>query len=267
MGKRSIGQVAVVCVCAVMPLSACDDREDAATEGDAEPLVFEVGGTLCGNEISYRAPADAKLTLLTTPSGRLQALVVADGPLVPSNDPLVMRAYAEDHDVFASFSLEESVELGSGAPLVSSVRVMARDLGSLELNALSQGPLEITEYEPGKRIAGSITGTIDWFTEVYPEWIRDECMEGEVTVSFRGGFETWDGQQDCFSPTQNLDRIESDLILGCECDPASDEAVCVTVCEDPTRQSGLDAGCDGMAIALFCSDEQWSWGYDGPCRL
>jgi hypothetical protein len=73
-------------------------------------------------------------------------------------------------------------------------------------------------------------------------------------------------QDDCFSPTRNLDRIQSNSVEGCECDDAVDRAVCVTICDDPSEGSGVDARCDGVVIGLFCDDGQWSWANVDPCR-
>jgi hypothetical protein len=69
----------------------------------------------------------------------------------------------------------------------------------------------------------------------------------------------------CFSP-QNVDNIEREGVEGCACNPEADEAVCVIICDDPSEESGVDAPCDGMAVALFCEGEQWYSGHDGPCR-
>lgn len=41
--------------------------------------------------------------------------------------------------------------------------------------------------------------------------------------------------------------------------------LCVTVCADPNEGFGEDIECSGYAIALFCVDDRWAWGNDGPC--
>jgi len=232
----------------------------------AEPLTFKVGGTLCGEKVDYEAPAAAALTLVLTPSRKLQGLVIGDGPLTSLNDVEALRAYGEQHDVLANVGLEEPAVLGTGSLGWASGAVHARSLGSLKLSGSDERPLEVSEYEPGKRIAGSVTHDVGWFSASYPERADPDCTEGEVTLSFSGGFVTWDGQADCYSPSQNLDKIGSGFALGCQCDPSTDESVCASICDDPNEASGEGAACDGMAIALFCTGEQWQWGHDGPCH-
>ena len=232
----------------------------------SEPLTFKVEGTLCGEAVSYEAPADTALTLVLTPSGRLQALVIGDGPLTSINDVEAMQAYAEQHDVIANVGLVEPAALGTGSLGWASGAVSARGFGSLKLSGIDERPLEISEYEPGRRIAGSVTHDVGWFSASYPDRADPSCTEGEVTLSFSGGFVAWDGQADCYSPSRNLDRLASGFALGCKCDPSRDASVCVNICSDPSEASGEGVACDGMAIALFCTGEQWQWGYDGPCR-
>jgi hypothetical protein len=244
----------------------CNDTEDAV-DGDAEPVSFRVDGTLCGDSVSYEAPVGTALTLALTPSGLVQGVLIGDGPLTNMDDSNALSSYAARHDLIASIGLEEPAELQAGSVgSVAAVRVSGKGFGSLELSVLEQKPLLISEYRPGTRIAGSVSYGVDWFSNSYPERDGTECQEGEVTLSFHGSYTAYDGQDDCFSPTQNLDRFANEFMLGCACDPSVDQAVCVTICEDSRQQSGHDASCDGMAIALFCTGEQWTWGYDGPCR-
>lgn len=269
MEKRS---AAASVLCGLGLLAACNDASDrpdaAAAAGAAaeaaEALTFQVEGTLCGEQVSYEA--SAPMTLVLTPSGLVQALVIGDGPLTRIDDVEAMKAYGESYDVIANLSLEEPAPLGTGSLGWASGALRARAFGSLKLSGDDQRPLEISEYEPGKRIAGSITHQVGWFSDSYPDRGDASCGEGELTFSFEGGFDTWDGQADCYSPSQNLDRIENGFALGCKCDPNRDEAACVSICSDPSEVSGQGAACDGMAVALFCTGEQWQWGHDGPCH-
>lgn len=246
-----------------LALGACNDTEDRVA---ADDLIFELEGSVCGTKLSYRAPPSARLTLVVTPSGRVGAVVVADGPLIRFNDPQALAAYAEDHEMFATISLEEPARLDLGElGVVSAANVGAREVGSAALSGLTLPKLEITEYEPGRMIAGTLTDDVNWFTDLYPEGANRTCLDGELTLRFRGAYELWDGQRECFSPSRNLDRLERELVLGCACEAQVDEAVCVTLCDDPQQSSGVDASCDGQAVALFCIDEQWQSGHDGPC--
>lgn len=54
--------------------------------------------------------------------------------------------------------------------------------------------------------------------------------------------------QACYSPTENVSTADQAGALGCACDPAVDQAVCV------------------QGKALFCDYGHWSFGYDGPCQ-
>jgi hypothetical protein len=287
---RGLLYISIAVLCGFSLLVACNDADGAAdarltggTGGEGatrgagaagggagaqalEPLTFKVEGTVCGEQVDYEAPADAVLTLVLTPSGRLQGLLIGDGPLIDINDVDAMRTYAEHHDVIANIGLEETAVLRVGSVGWASGGLSARGFGSLKLSGTDERSLEISEYEPGTRIAGSMTHDVGWFSATYPERADPSCTEGEVTLSFSGGFVPWDGRADCYSPTQNLEHISSGFALGCPCNPDVDKPICVHVCSDPDEPSGEGAACDGMAIALFCTGEQWQWGHDGPCR-
>jgi len=84
------------------------------------------------------------------------------------------------------------------------------------------------------------------------------CVDGKARICDDGRWvevedgpclpEAPDFAAECYSPTQNTDRAYDDGALGCACDPASDEDVCV----------------DGAA--LLCSkDRVWQAVEDGPC--
>jgi hypothetical protein len=106
-------------------LGACNDAEDRVAGEQREALRFEVHGTLCGRGVSYEAPAGTKLTVIATPSGRVQALVIADGPLFRFRDPQAVARYAEEHDVFATIALEEPARLSTGELATSALRSSA----------------------------------------------------------------------------------------------------------------------------------------------
>jgi hypothetical protein len=263
-------RVAFNCFCgfASLLLVACDDADDAIEGPElAAPLTFKVEGTLCGEAVAYEGPGDTKLTLVLTPGGQLRGLLFGDGPLVKPNDSTAVAAYTEEHDILASIGLEEPATIQHGSlGWASSGAVLAKGFGSMKLSASDARALELDVYEPGKRISGAVTHEVAWYDESYPEGDVATCTEGTVTVSFNGGFTPWDGQDNCFSPTRNLDRLTSDeLVLGCVCDPQVDAPVCVGICDDPAQASGQDATCDGIAVAMFCMDGQWQRGNDGPC--
>jgi hypothetical protein len=273
------------CVCglASVLLVACDDAADAvvadgaagdataqaATGGEgaepALPLTFKVEGSLCGEAVAYEGPADTKLTLVLTPSGQLRGLLFGDGPPIKVNEPTAVAAYAKEHDILASIGLEEPATLEQGSLGSASGTVLARGFGSMKLSGTDTRALEIDLYQPGKRISGALTHEVSWYGEMYPGG-DVTCSEGNVTVSFDGGFIAWDGQDDCFSPTRNLDRLATgELLLGCACDSQADAPVCVGICEDPAEASGEGASCDGFALGMFCVNGQWLAGNDGPC--
>lgn len=56
----------------------------------------------------------------------------------------------------------------------------------------------------------------------------------------------------CYSPTQNLETVTSPNAVGCGCDPAVDEDICVR--DNPSR-----------AVALICENDRWQHVQDGPC--
>jgi hypothetical protein len=136
---RGLLYISIAVLCGFSLLVACNDADGAAdarltggTGGEGatrgagaagggagaqalEPLTFKVEGTVCGEQVDYEAPADAVLTLVLTPSGRLQGLLIGDGPLIDINDVDAMRTYAEHHDVIANIGLEETAVLRVGS--------------------------------------------------------------------------------------------------------------------------------------------------------
>lgn len=242
-------------------LTACSADSDEATE----PLSFSLRGEGCDGDIDYTAPPDARLTLITSPKGKVQAFYVADGPLVNPRDLPALESYADNYDLMAYFALDEQARLKTGSlGPVSQGSVMARGLGSLALFGFD-GNLKVTDLQTNRFVAVSAKVTVDAQQDDYPAMFPEVCDGGEVRAKFEGGYTTWDGQDDCFSPTKNVDRVGTDLVVGCACNSEQDESVCVTVCSDPEQGFGEGLDCNGRAIALFCIDDQWSWGHDGPC--
>ena len=244
----------VMCVGACILLAGCDDADDRVPE-QAEPFELRLRGNVCESAVDYQAPEGTNLSLVLSGTGKLQTLLFADGAPVNPNNPEAL--------IIGGIVLDTPAELRVGSlGMLSGGRLFAEGLGSLRR---LDGPLDeqllIDEYEPGRRIAGSATLRVSAFAEGYPADQSEECDGGEVELSFQGGFSLWDSGDGCFSPTQNLDRLETDFVTGCACDPEVDEAVCASVCID----GGSKPDCDSHAIALFCVDGQWSWGHDGPC--
>lgn len=250
-------------VIAMSWLLACS----AENEESPEPLTFTLEGAGCDGDVEYSAPPDAKLTLMMSPGGDVQAFYLGDGPIDLALDETRLNRYARDHALLSFFVLDEQTRLEAGdlGPVGSAI-VMAEGLGSLTFDGTSTGDLTVTEFEQGRHVAVDVTLLVDGQDETYPEAAVYPCEGGEVRARFEGGYETWDGQDDCYSPTENLDRLETDPIVGCACDPEVDESVCVTVCADPDEGFGQDLNCSGWAVALFCVEDQWRAGNDGPCR-
>lgn len=61
-----------------------------------------------------------------------------------------------------------------------------------------------------------------------------------------------DNDLNCFSPTQNLESACEVNSVGCDCNSAVDEGVCV-----------MDK--NGQFVALICSEDKWTAVEDGPC--
>jgi hypothetical protein len=60
------------------------------------------------------------------------------------------------------------------------------------------------------------------------------------------------GNTDCYSPTENLDGMCGDAAVGCPCNSAADQDVCI------------NDTCHGT-IGMMCEEGRWQWVYDGPC--
>ena len=67
-------------------------------------------------------------------------------------------------------------------------------------------------------------------------------IEGDAGA---GGSGTGDG---CYSPTQNLDIAYQNNAKGCNCNPATDNGVCI------------------QGVALICESNHWQAVEDGPCE-
>jgi hypothetical protein len=57
----------------------------------------------------------------------------------------------------------------------------------------------------------------------------------------------------CYSPTQHVADAYQPGAKGCVCDSHKDQAICV------------HAG--NLAVALFCAENRWAAGFDGPCWI
>jgi hypothetical protein len=145
-------------------------------------------------------------------------------------------------------------------------RVYLRDVGA-QRSAIGQPELrlvqhilEVRRFDSGT-LEAVVTPVDDESVEAIELGDRGVCPRIQARVEISGQALRFEGLDDCYSPTRNPELSQHLFALGCTCESGVDNATCVSICTDGPD----DAACPPQAIAMWCIEDAWRWGHDGPC--
>ncbi len=152
---------------------------------------MSLSGTACGEDISYTAPADARIEVYQQTSGELRGIFVLDGERFDADSTTAWAAYAAEHDVMMGLWFDNpEPATPHTVTAIADCFFAARGIGVVgfqEHGAGEEVVIEALDLD-GQTIQLSFTLLVYALWPGYPPDFAqgDECQQGSLSGTIQG---------------------------------------------------------------------------------